>query len=88
MASKIDFEAIWRSCPRNPVRSYCVLKELFRLETNTVLTFLRGISQDDTLRALKQMDEQKPLTPGQWRMLLRKMGASDAEILRALRELA
>jgi hypothetical protein len=85
---KIDFEAIWRSCPRSSTRSYCVLKELFRLDTNTVLTFLRGISQDDTLMALKQMDDQKPLTPGQWRVLLRKMGASDMEILRTLRELS
>ena len=85
---KIDFDAIWRTCPRSPTRSYCVLKELFRLDTNVVLMFLRGISQDDTLMALKHMNEQKPLTPGQWRMLLRRMGASDSEMLRALRELA
>ena len=85
---KIDFDALWKVCPRSPTRSYCVLKELFKQDTNAVLTFLRGISQDNTLVALKRMDEQKPLTPGQWRMLVRKLGASEMEIVRTLRELA
>jgi hypothetical protein len=86
---KIDFDGILRGCPRgSPTRSYWVLKELFRLDQNTVLTFLRGVSQDNTLSALKLMDEQKPLTPGQWRMLLRKMGATELEIVRTLREVS
>jgi hypothetical protein len=74
-------------CPNKAIRHDCILKELQKLETTTVLTFLRGSAKDDLLTPPKPGEDRQPLTPGECRML-RKMGASDAEIVGAPRELA
>jgi hypothetical protein len=57
----------------------------------TVLAVLKEISKNDILNALiapGRMDGRQRLTTEQWRMLLRKMGATDLEIVRTLREMS
>jgi hypothetical protein len=61
---------------------HCVLKELYNLDMTTVLAFLRANTKEDLLTAPEAIDESE-----QWRILLGKLGASDADVLRAVREL-
>ena len=79
---KLDFDAMSTACPPSAIRQHCVLRELYKLDITTVLTYLKNISKDDILSALivsGRMDARQPLTTEQWRMLL-MTGKADPDL--------